>query len=306
MLIRRLAMAPLVLLVLATVSFFLIHAVKGGPFDGERRMDAETAAALNARYHLDRPLLVQYGLWLRDVASGDLGESFKHKGVSVNEIVASKLPVSAWLGGLALVLALCLGLGVGILGAIRAGTVVDHGTTLAAAVLVTIPAFVIAPVLIALFASGFGWLPVAGWAGYGAVGHLVLPALTLALPFAARIARLVRGELGDALRLDHVRTATAKGAARSVVVGRHALPIAMVPVAAFLGPATAYLLTGSLVVEKIFQIPGLGREFVESALNRDYTLVLGTVLVYGAIVVVANVLSDLLVAWLDPRVRKSS
>jgi oligopeptide transport system permease protein len=161
--------------------------------------------------------------------------------------------------------------------------------------------FVLAPLLVAVAAGAAGLLPVAGW---GTAAHVVLPAIALALPFAGRVARLVRGELSDALVLDHVRTAVAKGAGRVRVVTRHALPVALVPVAAFLGPAAAYLLTGSLVVEKIFQVPGLGREFVESALNRDYTLVLGTVLVYGALVVVANVLADLLVARLDPRARR--
>ena len=305
MLLRRLATAPLILLILATISFALIRAAPGGPFDGERHVEAEVAAALNQKYHLDESLPMQYLRWLGDLATGDLGPSFKHRGTSVNEIIASKLPVSAWLGLWALLFAVSLGLGAGILGAVRRGTAVDHSATIAAAVLVTLPTFVVAPALVALFASALGLLPVAGWSGYLAPTFLFLPALTLALPAAARFARLVRGELGEALASDQVRTAIAKGASPTAVVMRHALPVALVPVAASLGPTAAYLLTGSLVVEKIFQIPGLGREFVESALRRDYTLVLGTVLVYGAIVILANLLSDLLVTWLDPRVRQT-
>ncbi len=301
--LRRLAAAPLVLLVLVAVTFALIHAAPGDPFVGERAADPQAVAALRKQYRLDRPLPEQFAVYVGNLACGDFGPSLRNRGQAVGGIIADRLPTSLWLGALALTLALGTGLALGILGAVRAGRALDHGLALVAIVGVSIPVFVIGPALAWTFGLRLGWLPVGQWAGFFGVAHLVLPATTLAIPFAARVARLTRAGLLDTLHLDHVRTATAKGVAPATVVVRHALPLGLVPVIAFLGPASAGLLTGSLVVEKVFQIPGLGQEFVESAFTRDYPLVLGTVVVYGALIIVGNLVADLLVVAVDPRVR---
>ncbi len=302
--LRRLLMAPLVLLVLATISFVMMHAAPGGPFDAERKIDPETERALREKYHLDESPPRQYLRFLGDLARGDLGPSFIHKTQTVNEIIADKLPTSLFLGAVALLLALAIGLPAGVLGAVAQGSVWDRSTMVLCTLGLSIPPFVIGPMLALLFGLYLGWLPVAEYKGASAPSYLVLPALTLAIPFAARIARLGRAGLLEVINADHVRSARAKGASEIAVVLKHALPAGMLPVIGFLGPAVAYLLTGSLVIEKIFQIPGLGREFVESATNRDYTLVMGTVLVYGAIVLACNLLADLALGVVDPRVRQ--
>lgn len=302
--LRRLLMAPLVLLVLATISFVMMHAAPGGPFDGERKIDPETERALRAKYHLDESAPLQYLRFLGDLAQGDLGPSFIHKTQTVNEIIADKLPTSLFLGAIALLIALAIGLMVGVLSAVAQGSAWDRSAMVLCTLGLSIPPFVIGPMLALLFGLYLGWLPVAEYKGPLAPAYLVLPALTLAIPFAARIARLSRAGLLEVITADHVRSARAKGASEAAVVLKHALPAGMLPVIGFLGPAVAYLLTGSLVIEKIFQIPGLGREFVESATNRDYTLVMGTVLVYGAIVLACNLLADLALGAIDPRVRQ--
>jgi oligopeptide transport system permease protein len=304
-LLRRLLLAPVVLLVLATLTFAMVRAAPGGPFQSERGLDPTVQAALAAQYHLDRPLWRQYLDYLGDLAQGDLGPSYKHKAETVNEIVARELPVSLLLGGLALLLALGLGIPAGVLAAARPAGAGDHLAMVAALVAISLPTFVIGPLLAFGFGLWLGWLPVAGWGGWSAPAFLVLPVLTLALPFAARIARLVRAGVLEVANQDFVRTARAKGLDGSAVLMRHALRVGLLPLAGFLGPAAAGLLTGSVVVEQVFQIPGLGREFVEAAVNRDYTLVMGTVLVYGAILVLCNLAADLLAGFLDPRARQA-
>jgi oligopeptide transport system permease protein len=301
--LRRLLMAPLVVLVLVTISFVIIRAAPGGPFSGEKKMDPAVEAALRAKYHLDEPLPMQYLRWLGDLCRGDLGPSYKQTTRTVNEIIAATLPTSLFLGGVSLLLALFVGLAVGIVGAVRQGGAWDHLTMLLAMLGLSIPTFVIGPMLVLLFALYLGWLPVAEYQGPMHPSYVILPALTLAIPFAARIARLSRAGMLDVINADFVRTARAKGTPAMAVVLKHALPSAMIPVVGFLGPAVAALLTGSLVIEKIFQIPGLGREFVESATNRDYTLVMGTVIVYGLIVMACNLVADLLLGVIDPRIR---
>jgi oligopeptide transport system permease protein len=303
--LRRLLMAPVVLLVLATLSFFLMHATPGGPFDAEKQPDPVVKQALMAKYGQDQPLGVQYVRWLGQMARGDFGPSMKQRARTVNEIIGHTLPVSLLLGAVALVLALGVGLALGIIGAVRADTLWDRSAMVLSTLGLGIPPFVVGPILALIFAMYLGWLPVAEYYGPAHPAYLVLPAATLAIPFAARIARLSRAGLLEVLRSDHVRTARAKGASEVAVVLKHALPAGMLPVVGFLGPATAYLLTGSLVVEKIFAIPGLGREFVESVTNRDYTLVMGTVVLYGAVVVVCNLAADLLLGVIDPRVGRS-
>lgn len=299
----RLAQAPLVLLTLVTVSFFLIRFAPGGPFSGEKRLDPSVERALAEKYRLDRPLPVQYLLFCRDLLNGDLGPSLKHKERTVNEIIATALPNSIILGALALAVALSIGGVAGIGAALRQNSSLDYGLMAAAVVGISLPTFVIGPLLQLLFAIHWRWFPLAGFDGITAPRYLVLPALTLGLPFAARVARLTRAGMLDVLKQDFIRTARSKGLRERTVVFRHALRGGLLPVVSFLGPAVAQITTGSLVVETIFQIPGLGREFVESALSRDYTLVIGTVVVYGSFIIICNLVADISYGILDPRVR---
>lgn len=299
----RLLQAPIVLFVLITISFFLIRFAPGGPFSAERRLDPGIERALQSQYRLDKPLSSQYGLFLRDLLKGDLGPSFKHKDRTVNEIIAATLPHSILLGFLAFILALGCGLPAGILAAVKQDWATNYVLMGAAILGMSLPTFVIGPLLQLLFAIRWQWLPIAGFEGVAAPEYLVLPAVTLACPFAARIARLMRAGMLDVLSQDYIRTARAKGVPEVAVILRHALPGAILPVISYLGPAITQIATGSLVIEKIFQIPGLGREFVEGALSRDYTLVMGTVIVYGVFIIASNLFADLLYVALDPRVR---
>ncbi|MDT8389421.1 MAG: ABC transporter permease [Lentisphaeria bacterium] len=298
---RRLLMAPLVMLVMLSVTFFLIRLAPGGPFSSERDVSPAVEQALRERYALDQPLPMQYWSYLRGVCRGDLGPSIRHRGRDVNTIVADHLPVSFLLGGLALSLAVCVGVSAGFLAALKARSWIDY-TAMGACVLgISLPAFVIGPLLQAFFARYLHWFPVSG---SGSPKHVVLPALALASPFAARFARLARAGLLEVLSQDFIRTARSKGLRERVVLLRHAVRGGLLPVVGYLGPAIASITTGSLVVEKIFGIPGLGREFVESALSRDYMLVMGTVVVYGGMIVLCNVATDAFHACLDPRMRE--
>lgn len=297
---RRLLYAPIVLFLLVTMTFFLVRLAPGGPFSNERDLPEEVETALNARFGLDQPLHVQYMRMMSGLVRGDLGPSMKHRDRTVRDIISDHLPPSLLLGATAILLALWVGITVGIISALRANTVVDYLGMGATVIGISLPAFVFGPLLQLLFSMKLGWLPVAG---YGSVRQLILPAVTLSLPFAARFARLMRAGMLEILSEDFIRTAHAKGLSEFTIVTRHALRGAILPVISFLGPAVAAITTGSLVVEKIFNIPGLGREFVESALNRDYTLVMGTTLVYGAFIVLCNMLADLSYAALDPRIR---
>ena len=299
--LARLAMAVPTLFVLAALSFFLMHAAPGGPFDAERRLQPEIEARLNAQFHLDEPAWRQFGRYLGGLAQGDLGPSLQYEGRSVASLIGEGAPVSAAVGAAALMLALVGGVALGALAALRRDSLLDRGLMLAALVGLSLPAYVVAPLLVLVFALLLGWLPAGGWDG--SVAALVLPAIALALPQLAAIARLTRSALGDVLAAPWIRTARAKGLPEHVVILRHALRPALLPVVAWLGPAAAALMTGSVVVEQVFGIPGIGRHFVQGALNRDYTLVLGVVLFYGALVIVFNFLVDLACGALDPRSR---
>jgi len=299
--LARLAMAVPTLFVLAALSFFLMHAAPGGPFDAERRLPPEIEARLNAQFHLDEPAWRQFGRYLGGLAQGDLGPSLQYEGRSVASLIGEGAPVSAAVGAAALMLALVGGVALGALAALRRDSLLDRGLMLAALVGLSLPAYVVAPLLVLVFALLLGWLPAGGWDG--SVAALVLPAIALALPQLAAIARLTRSALGDVLAAPWIRTARAKGLPEHVVILRHALRPALLPVVAWLGPAAAALMTGSVVVEQVFGIPGIGRHFVQGALNRDYTLVLGVVLFYGALVIVFNFLVDLACGALDPRSR---
>ncbi|MCA1798421.1 MAG: oligopeptide ABC transporter permease OppB [Xanthomonadaceae bacterium] len=300
--VKRVVGAVPTLFILITLAFFMMRLAPGGPFDAEKALAPEVQANLDRIYHLDEPLPAQYARYLGNVVRGDLGPSFQYQDWTVNELIARGLPVSLRLGVTALVLALLLGVTAGTLAALRQNAATDHAVMTAAMTGISIPNFVMAPLLILVFAVWLGWLPAGGWSG-GALRNMLLPVVVLTLPLVAYIARLTRGSMIEVLRSDYIRTARAKGLPERTVVLRHALRPALLPVVSFLGPAIAALLSGSLVVEQIFGLPGIGRYFVQGALNRDYTLVMGVVIFYGSLVIVMNVIVDLVYAWLDPKVR---
>nr|WP_276081357.1 ABC transporter permease subunit [Methylobacterium sp. GC_Met_2] len=289
------------MLAVITVSFFLMRLAPGGPFDLERPLAPAAMENLRRVYELDRPLIVQFGSYLASLAHGDLGPSFSFRDMPVLDLIARGLPVSATLGGLALLLAAGLGVGIGIAAALQRGGAIDRLLGIGAALTVSLPSFVVAPLFQIAFGLTLRWLPLSGW-GDGAPSHLVLPVITLALPQVGALARLTRASLGEVLRTQPIRTMRSLGLP-PMRVTRHALRGALLPVVAYLGPLAASLLTGSVVVETIFGLPGIGRYFVEGALNRDYTLVMGTVLLVAGLVITLNFLADLACAWLDPRLR---
>jgi oligopeptide transport system permease protein len=300
---RRLLTAIPTLLVIVTVAFFMMRIAPGGPFDRERALPPEIEKNVLAAYDLDQPLLRQYADYLLGVLHGDLGPSFKYRDFTVAELLWTGFPASLKVGGLAIGLAVLLGIGLGTLAALRQNTVLDYAVMASAMTGITIPNFVMAPLLTLIFGVYLGWLPVAGW-NDGAARNLILPVIALALPQIAYIARLMRGSMIEVLRADYVRTARAKGLRERIVVVRHALKGALLPVVSYLGPATAQVVTGSVVIETIFGIPGIGRYFIQGALNRDYTLVMGTVIVYAVLIILLNLIVDLLYGVLDPKVKQ--
>ncbi|KAB1070562.1 ABC transporter permease [Methylobacterium planeticum] len=299
--LRRLLQAVPTLVLVITLSFFLMRLAPGGPFDLERPLPPAAMENLRRVYGLDQPLPVQFARYLGALATGDLGPSFSFRDLSVADLFARGLPVSMTLGSLALALALAVGIGLGTLAATRQGGAADRLVGLLAALALSVPSFVVAPLLQIAFGLSLRWLPLSGWEG-GAPSHLVLPVITLALPQIGAIARLTRTSMAEALRAQHVRTLRAMGLP-PLAVARHALRGALLPVVAILGPLAAAMLTGSVVVETIFGLPGIGRYFVDGALNRDYTLVMGTVVLVAVLVLLFNLAGDLLSALLDPRLR---
>ncbi len=299
-LLRRLVWMAITLWVVFTVSFFLMRAVPGGPFDGERVLEPEIEANLKARYHLDEPLPRQYLRELWNYLRLDFGYSFKLADFSVGEIIAQGFPISASLGLVALFVALTVGLTAGIVSAVRRQTFLDFGLMTVATIGIALPNFVIAGILIILFVFLWPLFPAAGW---GSVRQLVLPGLCLGAPYAAYIARLTRTGLLDVLHQDYIRTAYAKGISTRAVIFRHALKGALLPVVSFLGPAIAGIVSGSLVVEQIFAIPGLGVHFVNAATQRDYTLAMGVVMLYATLIYTMNLIVDISYSYLDPRVK---
>jgi oligopeptide transport system permease protein len=278
----------------------MVRFVPGGPFTAEKAVTPEILRNLEAHYGLDKPLWRQYLDYLSSLARGDLGPSFKYPNRTVNEIIFDKVPVSAELGSISLAVALVLGIGLGTLAAIRRNTWVDYVASSFGMIGISIPTFVVGPLLVLALAIHLGWFNASGW--YGPADR-VLPALVLGIAYAAPISRLTRGGLLEVLNQDFIRTARAKGASEFRVVTRHALRGGLLPVVSFLGPAVAGILTGSFVIETIFQIPGIGREFVNSAFNRDYTLVLGTVILYAVLIMALNLAVDIAQAWMNPKVR---
>ena len=295
--------ALLTLWLLASLCFVLLRAAPGGPFDTEKSAPPEVQAALAAQYRLDQPILAQYGAWLGDVLRGDLGPSFQYPDYTVNQLVAQALPVSAINGGFALSMALLLGVPLGVVAALRPGSWLDRALMLVAGMGLAVPKFVVAPLLVLLFAVTLHWLPAGGW---GDTDNLVLPVVALALPNLAYCARLMRASMLETLSAEYLIAARARGFGGVRLLFAHALRPALLPVVAWLSPAMINIVTGSAVVEQVFGIPGMGRYFVQGALNRDYTLVLGVVLVVGASIVVINALVDGLRRWMDPRLRDAT
>lgn len=300
--LRRLLGAIPTLFLIITASFFLMRVAPGGPFDRERSLEAKVLENLNQAFHLDRPVWEQYFYYLGNLARGDLGPSFIYRDFTVQQLLGNGLPVSIQLGGMALLVALMAGSLLGSIAALKQNSWIDYSVTAVATFGITVPNFVVAPLLSLVFGVWLSMLPAGGWGG-GSPQNMILPVITLALPQVAIVARLIRGSMIEALRSDHVRTARAYGLPTRMIVGVHALRAACLPVVSYLGPAAAALLTGSVVVETIFGLPGIGRYFVQGALNRDYTLVMGTVIIIAVFVVVFNLIVDLLYAALDPRVR---
>ncbi len=301
---RRLLIAIPTLFLVVTVAFFMMRAAPGSPFDGDRKLSPEIEANVMAKYGMDRPLHEQYGAYLAGVVQGDLGPSLKYKDKTVLQILQENYRVSLTLGLSAIILATIVGVSLGVLAALRQNQTTDYVVMTIAILGVCIPTFVTAPVLVLVIASKLGWLPSAGWNG-GALPNLVLPIVVLTLPQVAIISRLTRAGMVEVLRSNYIRTARAKGLPENRIVRRHALRAAILPLVSYLGPAAAGLITGSLVVEKIFNLPGLGKFFVISALQRDYTVVMGMVIFYAALILILNLIADLLHAVLDPRVRLS-
>jgi oligopeptide transport system permease protein len=297
---RRLGWMLLTLWVVFTISWSLMRAVPGGPFDAEKKVPDEIKRNIEARYNLDKPLFEQYLTDLVRTARLDFGPSFKLKDFTVNEVIAQGFPITAALGIFALTFALMLGLTAGVISAVERNSIFDVGFMALATLGIAVPNFVLAGVSIMLFVFYFQWFPAAGW---GRLNQVVLPAMCLGAPYAAYIARLTRAGMLEVLNLDYIRTAYAKGLAAPTVIVKHALRGAMLPVVTYLGPATAGILTGSLVVERIFQISGMGSHFIEAATQRDYTLAMGMVLVYTFLLYVMNSLVDLSYAIIDPRVK---
>lgn len=290
------------MIALITIAFIMIRATPGGPFDSERKLSEEIQRNLEAAYHLDEPLINQYFRYIGNILRGDFGPSFQYRDYTVNELIATGFPVSFKLGMISIILAFFLGTLLGSIAALKQNSWIDYTIMGTAMTGITVPNFVIAPMLTLLFGVSLGWLPVGGWQD-GDLSHMILPIVSLALPQIAYIARLTRGSMIEVLRSPFIRTAHAKGLSEPVIMYRHALKGALLPVVSYLGPATANIITGSVVIEQIFGLPGIGRFFVQGALNRDYTLVLGVVVFLGLLIILFNLIVDIIYGFLDPRVR---
>ncbi len=290
------------LFVIITLSFFLLHAAPGGPFDMERAMPPQIKANILKMYHLNEPVWKQYFLYLGNILHGNFGPSYVYRGTTVNDLIKQGFPVDLIVGGFALLGALLIGIPIGIIAALRQNSPWDYGPMAAAMLGLSIPNFVAAPLLILAFAVALRLLPAGGWAG-GSPLFVILPAVSLGLPLIAYVARMMRGSMVEVLNSPFIRTARAKGLPEHTVILRHALRPALLPMVSFLGPAVVGVITGSIVIEEIFGLPGIGRFFVNGALNRDYTLVMGVTILYGMLILTFNFIADVLYGFLDPRTR---
>tara|TARA_B110000902_G_scaffold100327_1_gene118640 strand:+ start:1587 stop:2522 length:936 start_codon:yes stop_codon:yes gene_type:complete len=302
--LNRLLQAIPVLLIVISATFMLVHSAPGGPFSAEKSVPPEVIKALEAQYNLDQPLWKQYISYLGDVVQGDFGPSFKYSGRTVNELIAAGIPATAELALYAMLVALIIGISAGVAAAMRPNTMQDYLPMSAAMLGICMPSFLLGPLLVLIFGIHLEWLPVSGWGDVS--GDKILPSITLGTGYAAYIARLSRGGMLEVLSQDYIRTARAKGLSEPVIIFKHAMRGGLIPVVAFLGPAFAGLLGGSFVVETIFQIPGLGRFYVQAAFNRDYTMILGMTIFFATLIILFNLLSDMLAIWLDPKLRQQA
>ena len=300
---RLLGMIP-TLLVIVTLSFFIVRIAPGGPFDGERALPEVIKKNIEAKYHMDEPLIQQYGRYLFDVLRGDLGPSYKYKDHDVNSLIFNSLPNSIILGSMAMLVALVFGITLGITAALKQNTVLDYIPMALAALGLSVPLFVVGPLLQYIFAMQLKILPTSGWFmdGEAPFTTAILPVVALSFAYYADVARLTRSSMLETLRSDYIRTAKAKGMKQSTIIFKHAMKGAMLPIVSYLGPAFAGIITGSIVVEQVFRVPGLGKFFVQSSFNRDYTLIVGVVIVYSTILVIMNFLVDIVYSLLDPRI----
>jgi len=296
--LKRLLGAIPVLLIVVTMTFVIMKAAPGGPFDKEKKVPAEVMEALNKRYRLDQPMYIQYLDTLKNVVQGDFGPSFRYAGRTVNEMILDGLPATTELGLYSLLFALLIGVTAGVIAALKKNTWLDYVPMSLSMIGSCVPTFLMGPVLVLIFAIYLRWLPVSGW---DTMAQKILPSFTLGAAYAAFIARLARGGMLEILAQDFIRTARAKGVSESAVILKHALKGGMFPVISFLGPAIAGLLAGSFVTESVFQIPGLGRYYVQAAFNRDYTMIMGTTVFLAALTVFFNCISDIVTIWLNPR-----
>lgn len=300
--VRRLGSAIPTLFIIVTIAFFMMRVAPGGPFDREKQLPPEIEANILKAYNLDKPLHEQYVDYIGGILQGDFGPSFKYLDFTVTDLILAGFPVSLRLGVSAILLAVVLGVTAGTIAALKQNSTFDYMVMGVAMTGIAIPNFVMAPLLALVFGVYLSWLPVAGW-GDGALKYQVLPVITLALPQIAYIARLTRGSMVETMHSNFIRTARAKGLAEKVVVVRHALKGGLLPVVSYLGPATAAVITGSVVIESIFDVPGIGRYFVTGALNRDYPVVMGVVIFYAVLIITLNLIVDLIYGFLDPRVK---
>jgi oligopeptide transport system permease protein len=300
-LFKRLGDGFLTLTALVTLTFFVIRLAPGGPFSGNRKISAEVLANIEASYHLDETMIQQYARYVWGVMRFDFGPSTRFRDYDVTDILFSGLPYSLTIGFWAVIVATWVGIVLGVVGALRRNSATDYLAGVVGVAGIAVPMFVIAPLMQVFFSLKLGWFPVGGW--NDGWKSLVLPVLALSLPNIAYISRLTRTSMIETMRENYVRTARAKGIGAARVIWQHALTGALLPVVAYLGPATAAIITGSILIETIFALPGIGRHFVDAALNRDYPLVMGITVVYGIFLIVFNILTDLLRGWLDPRVR---
>lgn len=300
--LKRLIEAIPTLLVLITVSFFLMRFAPGNPFSSERPLPPEVMANINAKYGLDQPVLVQYTTYLTNILQGDFGPSFKYQDYTVNELVYAALPVSAKVGFFAFIFTVIMGVAVGTIAALRQNTWVDYTIMSTAMLGVVMPSFVLAPVLIYIFSINLGWFPAGGWKD-GSFQYLFLPMVGMSLLYVATFARITRGSMIETLNSNFIRTARAKGLSYKYIIFKHALKPALLPVVSYMGPAFVGIITGSVVIETIFGLPGIGKLFVNAAFNRDYSLVMGITILIGFLFILFNAIVDVLLAYIDPKIR---
>ncbi|KEI69451.1 oligopeptide ABC transporter permease OppB [Endozoicomonas elysicola] len=299
---KRLLAAIPTLLIIITIAFFMMRIAPGGPFDAERQLPPEIEANILKAYDLDKPLYQQYFIYVGNLLRFDFGPSYKFRDFSVTELILTGLPASLQIGGMAILIAALIGVSLGTLAALYQNQKTDYAIMGVAMTGIAIPNFVVAPILSLVFGVYLSWLPVAGW-GDGSARNLVLPVISLALPQIAYISRLTRGSMVEVLHSNYIRTARAKGLRERLVVVRHAIKGALLPVVSYLGPAAAAVTTGSVVIESIYDIPGVGRYFVNAALNRDYPLVMGVVIFYATLIIIMNLIVDVIYSFLDPKLR---